>query len=158
MARLFGGLSYEEVVAKYTSTVGKVCVMRLQNWADAEDCYQNVFVKLWSRSPGFNDEEHLKAWLIRVAINECASYVKKNRRSLPLENASEVTVHFDEDSRDMSWALMKLEPKYRDVLYLHYAEDYKVSEIAEILGAKENTVKTLLRRGREKLKRIYGGD
>lgn len=58
----------------------------------------------------------------------------------------------------MSWALVKLEPKYRDVLYLYYCEKYKIDEIAEILSHNPNTVKTLLRRGREKLKSIYGGD
>lgn len=53
---------------------------------------------------------------------------------------------------------MRLTPKYREVLYLHYFEDYKVDEIAEILGSKSGTVKSLLSRGRRKLKELYGGD
>ena len=54
--------------------------------------------------------------------------------------------------------MMRLEPKYREVLYLHYCERYKVDEIAQILKKNPNTVKTLLKRGREKLRLIYGGD
>lgn len=158
MARLFAGLTYEQVVHQYTQTVASVCIMRLQNWADAEDCYQNVFAKLYFNSPEFNDEEHLKAWLIRVAVNECKNHIRKNSRIISLESIEEKQISFNESDRDMSWALMKTPKKYRDVLYLHYCEQYKVSEIAEILQIKENTVKTLLKRGREKLKTIYGGD
>ena len=65
---------------------------------------------------------------------------------------------FPRDKCDMAWALSKLDDKYREVLYLFYAEDYEISEIAEILGKSPNTVKTLLRRGRDKLKKMYGGD
>ena len=58
----------------------------------------------------------------------------------------------------MSWALMKTPQKYRDVLYLYYCEQYKIKEIAEILKTNESTVKTRLKRGRDILKSIYGGD
>lgn len=154
----FAMLSYEQVVRKYGQTVAKVCVMHLQNWADAEDCFQNTFVKLYSKSPNFNDENHLKAWLIRVAINQCKNLIRDNRRLLSLDAIKSEPVFSSEDTSDISWALMKLEPKYREVLYLHYCEQYKVSEIAQILGRNPNTIKTMLKRGREKLKLIYGGD
>ncbi|MGN1202604.1 MAG: RNA polymerase sigma factor [Eubacterium sp.] len=156
--KLFAGLSFEQVVRKYSKTVAGVCVMHLQNWADAEDCFQAVFISLFSKSPEFNDENHLKAWLIRVAINECNNYIRKNRRLVSLNEVKEESVAFNEDTTDISWALMKLEPKYREVLYLHYCERYKVSEIAQILKRNPNTVKTMLKRGREKLRCIYGGD
>ena len=158
MSRLYAGLTYEQVVSEYTPTVASVCVMRLQNWADAEDVYQNVFSKLWQKSPSFRDQEHLKAWLIRVAINECNNYIRKNRRTVSLESVTEQSVVFNEDKSDMSWALMCTPEKYRDVLYLFYIQQHPVAEIAHILKINENTVKTRLRRGREKLKQIYGGD
>lgn len=156
--KTFAGLSYDDVLKKYADTVAGVCVMRLQNWADAEDCFQNTFIKLFQKSPDFRSETHLKAWLIRVAINECRNYIAKNRRFLSLENLSREPVEWRDNERDVSWALMRTEPKYREVLYLCYCERYKVAEIAEILGKNPNTVKTLLKRGREKLKQIYGGD
>lgn len=154
----FADLTFEQAVHKYADTVTGVCVMRLQNAADAEDCFQNTFSKLWFKSPDFQSEEHLKAWLIRVAIHECADYMRKNRRVTPAALHREVQHDFDFDQSDMSWALFKTPPKYRDVLYLYYCEQYKVKEIAVILHKKENTVKSLLRRGRELLKSIYGGE
>ncbi len=155
---LFAGLTYEQVVKKYAQTVTGVCIMRLKNYNDAEDCFQNTFIKLYANSPEFSDETHLKAWLIRVAINECGDYLRKNRRHLPLDEAKLLEEGFDEDRYDISWALFKTPQKYREVLYLYYIEQYKVSEIAEILQIKESAVKARLKRGREKLKIIYGGD
>ena len=155
---LFAGLTYEQAVRKYTQTVGSVCVMRLQNWADAEDCFQNVFLKLYDKAPTFRDEEHLKAWLIRVAINECRNYIRQNRRTVPLEEAERQTVTFSETSGDLSWALMKTPKKYRDALYLYYCENYKVAEIAQILGIRENSGKTLLYQRRKILESVDGGD
>ena len=156
--KLFAGLQFEQVVRKYNHTVVAVCVMRLKNFADAEDCFQNTFVRLFNNSPEFQCEDHLKAWLIRVSINECKNYIRKNRKFLSLEDRPDTAVDFDKNSSDISWALVELEEKYRDVMYLYYVEQYKVDEISEILGHKPNTVKTLLKRGREKLKTIYGGD
>ena len=84
--KLFAGLTYNQAVQKYSHTVAGVCVMRLQNYADAEDCYQNVFMKLFAESPQFSGEDHLKAWLIRVAINECKLLLRDNRRMIPLDS------------------------------------------------------------------------
>ncbi len=156
--KLYANLSFEQAVRKYSDTVTSVCIMRLQNIADAEDCYQNTFYKLCYKSPEFESENHLKAWLIRVAIHECTSYIRKSRRQIPVDVFFEEPSADDTDSLDVSWALMKTPPKYREVLYLHYCEQYKVREISIILGIKENTVKSLLKRGREILKSIFGGD
>ena len=155
--RLFAKLTFEQAVRKYADTVTGVCVMRLQNRADAEDCFQNTFTKLWLKAPDFESEEHLKAWLIRVAMHECVSYIRKNRRAAALERHEKAEA-FDFDRSDMSWALSRTPQKYRDVLYLYYCEQYKVRDIAIILQKKENTVKSLLKRGREIIKSIYGGE
>lgn len=156
--KLYAGLSFEQTVHKYSQTVVSVCIMRLKNYPDAEDCFQNVFFKLFSNSPDFSDEKHLKAWLIRVAINECNNLLRKNKRLITLDEARKVSVNFEEDRHDISWALMKLPQKYSDVLYLYYSEQYKINEIAEILEIGESAVKARLKRGREKLKKLYGGD
>lgn len=155
---LYAGLTYEQTVRKYSQTVVNVCVIRLKNYADAEDCFQNVFVKLYTKSPEFSDETHLKAWLIRVAINECVSCLRKNKQIIPLKSINQEEAYFTDDTNDALWALMKTPQKYREVLYLHYCEQYTVSEIADILKTNENTVKTRLKRGRDKLKSIYGGE
>ena len=156
--RQYAGLSYEQVVHKYAQNVSSACLMRLNNWANAEDCFQNTFIKLYRKAPEFKDESHLRAWLLRVAINECRNFIRDNRRHLPLEAAKELVSPSAEDSADLSWALMRLPPDNREVVYLYYVERCRVKDIAEILGKNPNTVKTLLSRGREKLKKIYGGE
>lgn len=156
-SNLYAGLSYEQTVRKYAQNVSSACMMRLQNWADAEDCFQNTFIKLYQKSPDFKDESHLKAWLLRVAINECKNLLRDSRRHLSLDAALQIPAPSAEDDADLSWALMKLDPDYREVIYLYYVEQMKVREIADVLGKNPNTVKTLLHRGREKLKAIYSG-
>ena len=159
----YAGLSFEQAVQQYADAVYTACVVRLQNSPDVDDCVQNTFIKLYQNPPAFNDENHLKAWLLRVAINECKKSVRDHRRFVPLESVQDHPLPGssgarDDDTRDVSWALMRLDPKYREVLYLYYVERYKVDEIASILDSKSNTVKSLLKRGRDKLRKIYGGD
>ena len=154
----FAGLSYEAIVRKYAQTVTGICVMRLQNQTDAEDCFQNIFLKLLTKAPSFQDEAHLKHWLIRVAINECTDYLRKNRRAFSLDTLYTEPASFSEDEMDISWALMRLPDDYRQILYLYYCEQYQVKEIAELLGRNQNTVKVMLKRGRDKLKAVYGGE
>ena len=155
--RTFAGLSYDAVLQKYADTVAGVCVMRLQNWADAEDCFQNTFIKLFQKSPDFQDENHLKAWLIRVAINECHGYIAKNRRFLSLdsvdrESYEHASAVWHDNERDVSWALMRTAPKYREVLYLSFFEDMSADDIAVVMRKKRNYVYQIVFRAKKALK------
>ena len=153
-SRLYAGLSYEQVVHRYAQNVSSACLMRLQNWADAEDCFQNTFLKLYKSSPDFHSESHLKAWLLRVAINECKNCIRDSRRQIPLDTIVDKPAPSAEDDVDLSWALMQLEGDYREVVYLHYVERMKVREIADVLGKNPNTVSSYLQRARKKLKAL----
>lgn len=159
----YAGLSFEQVVQKYAPNVYRACYVRLQGTVDVDDCVQNAFVTLYRKAPDFKDEDHLKAWLLRVAINECKKIVRDRSRLISLDLVADPHLfasdhtHAD-DLRDATWALMRLPVKYREALYLYYIEQYKVDEIAEILGTKSGTVKSLLHRGRIKLRESYGGD
>lgn len=157
--KTYADLSYEDVVRKYAKTVASVCLMRLNNWADAEDCFQNTFLKLYTSSPDFADEAHLKAWLLRVAVNECKNTLRTRSRTVPLDAAAAIPVFMNDSDSDAAPAvLMQLKPKYREVMYLYYCESCSIAEVARILGKNQNTVKTLLRRGRDQFKKLYGGD
>lgn len=147
-------------VEKYADMVYRVCFYHLKNQTDTEDVFQNVFIKYMLHEKPFSDEEHEKAWLLRVAINSCKDYLKSffQRSMVPLEMVHEMAADVPEDHREVLEAVLSLPGKYKDAIYLHYYEGYSAVEIGMILGKKENTVYSLLSRGRGILKEKLGGE
>ncbi len=147
-------------VEKYADMIQHICFYHLKNRADAEDVFQNVFLKYMLHDTPFNDDEHEKAWLLRVTINSCKDYLNDffRRNKIPLEALDEIEAEVPEEHREVLEAVLSLPVKYKDVIYLHYYEGYKTSEIGKILGKKENTVYSLLSRGRKMLKEKLGGE
>lgn len=167
-SRLYAGKEYEMVVRMFSDTVTRVCALRCGNLEDAKDCYQNVFMKLYLTDITFESQEHLKSWLIRVSITTSMDYVKQFwKRNVILNedsstnqmiralSANNQNGTFDEKERDTELieVVFKLPLKYRQVIYFHYYEEYKVSEIADMLQQPEGTVKSLLARGRKILEK-----
>ncbi len=147
-------------VEKYADMVQRICFYHLKNRADTEDVFQNVFLKYMLQEEPFQSEEHEKAWLARVAINACRDYLKSffRRKMVPLEAVSELGEQADDGCREVLEAVLSLPKRYKDAIYLHYFEGYTAAEIGQIIGKKENTVYSLLSRGRELLRRELGGD
>ena len=147
-------LTLEEVYRKYADRVFAAAFSVCQNQADADDAVQDAFIKYNSAGDIFRDEEHMKAWLLRVAINRAkdirASFWRKNRVSWE-EYMEGIIFDEPEDSR-LFEAVMKLPDKYRAVIHLYYYEEYSIGEIAGILHSREGTVKSRLSRGRSLLK------
>ena len=137
---------------KYAATLFRLCAVQLGNAADAEDVVQDVFVKYISVMPVFNDEEHEKAWFIRVAINRCHDKRRAGvfRTSVPLESITELAA--DTHDAAVLEELFALPEKYRTPLVLHYVEGYSVKEIAGMMELTESTVKVRLHRARARLK------
>ncbi|SEV85667.1 RNA polymerase sigma factor [[Clostridium] fimetarium] len=152
----YAGMSFEQVLKKYADTVTRVCIVHCGNQTDAQDCFQNVFLKLYQSDIDFESEAHIRAWLIRVAVNDCTDWYRqfwKRRIILTDEFPDNNTEMTQEQDDSVIPYLMKLPFKYRRILYCHYYEDKKISEMATELKLSENTVKTQLVRGRELLKR-----
>ena len=147
-------------VEKYADMIKHVCFYHLKNHADAEDVFQNVFLKYMLHDEPFNNAEHEKAWLLRVAINACKDYLKNFFRHnvISLDLLSEMEAQIPEDHREVLEAVLSLPSKYKDVIYLYYFEEYSAAEIGKILGKKENTIYSLLSRGRIMLKKKLGGE
>lgn len=147
-------------IEKYADTVRRLCMIHLKNHADTEDIFQTVFLKYVLSSVPFENEEHEKAWLIRVTINSCKDLLKSffRSRTIPLETVMERPVELPPDNREVLEAVLSLPQKYRDVVYLHYYEEYTAPQISRILGKKVNTVYTLLTRSRQMLQEKLGGD
>lgn len=124
------------------------------NAADAEDAAQEALLRYHLSDKQFESQEHIRAWLLRVAINWAKNTSRSfwRRNTLPLEEYME-TLEFDcQESREIFREVMALPEKYRLVIHLYYYEDYSVQEIARILGISESNVKVRLSRGRQMLK------
>ena len=134
-------------------------MVHLKNQADSEDIFQTVFLKYLLRDQPFENEQHEKAWMIRVTINACKDLLRSffRSRTVPLEQLVEVPQPFESDERDLLEAVLALPAQYKDVVYLYYYEQYTALEIAQILHKNVNTVYTLLRRARERLRKDLEG-
>ena len=138
----------------YGDTVKRICMIHLKNYADTEDIFQTVFLKYVLKSPEFHSTDHEKAWIIRVTINACRDLLKSffHSRTLPLDSLREKPGEPAPDHSDVLEAVLALPSKYKDVIYLYYYEEYSAEEIGQILRKNNNTVYTLLNRGRQLLR------
>ena len=124
------------------------------NAADAEDAAQEALLRYHLSDKEFESQEHIRAWLLRVAVNWAKNISRSfwRRNTLPLEEYME-TLTFDcQESREIFREVMALPEKYRLVIHLYYYEDYSVQEIGRILGIRVSNVKVRLSRGRQMLK------
>ena len=147
-------------VERYADTMKRLCMVHLKNTADTEDIFQTVFLKYALSSAEFESREHEKAWFIRVTINACKDLLKSffRSRTLSLEGLGDLPAEMSDENREVLEAVLSLPDKYKEVVYLHYYEDYTAPEIGKILGKNVNTVYTLLNRARQVLREKLGGD
>lgn len=148
------------VIEQYGDTVRRLCLVHLKNTADTEDIFQTVFLKYALTFVSFDSDEHEKAWLIRVTLNACKDLLKSifRSRTVSLEELVEQPAQLSADHREVLEAVLSLPAKYRDVVYLHYYEEYTAPEIARILEKNVNTVYTRLTRAKGLLREKLGGD
>ena len=143
-----------EIINKYHGIVFRVVLGYVKNIHDADDVTQTVFIKLFTSNPVFNTESTgnaIKAWLIRVAINESKDLLKSVWYKKRTELDESLVVPEYEDLGLYEY-VKKLKPKYRTVIYLYYYEDFSIKEISEILKISQSTITTQLQRAREQLK------
>lgn len=145
-------------MADHGDAVYRLALCRLQDTADAEDVYQDVFLRLLGQDAGAWDSEHLKAWLLRAVLNRCAD-VRRFRLRHPALSLDEVPdmARPSDEAAELWEAVARLPEKLRTAVHLHYAEGYRTEEIAAMLGVPAATVRTRLRRARMKLKDLLGG-
>lgn len=140
---------------RYGDTVYRVALNACGCTADAEDIMQTVLLKLYKEPKPFCSEEHVRRWLIRVALNESRKLTRSAwfKRRAPLEDWAG-TVELENSQSELLQAVMSLPKNYRVPIYLHYYEGYQVKEVAKLCGIPESTAQTRLQRARQRLKEI----
>lgn len=158
-----GADSINDVVETYSPLVYKIARSNLRDVHDADDIYQDVFLRYISKSRTFESEEHRKAWFIRVTINCCNSFFtsswKKRTMSLEDDVKEEDLVFEDDRHKEIHEAVMSLPDKLKNTVILFYFENMSISEIAKAMRTTEASVKMRLMRARKSLKLdLEGGE
>lgn len=155
-----------EKIERYADMLYKLAFSQMKNQQDAEDVIQEVFYQYIKNKKPFENEEHEKAWLIRVTLNACRKIWRSAwyKHSVPFtsvfvpqpeerDSETERKVLAREQEQEVMQAVFKLSRKYREVIHLFYYEGMNIQEICEVTGRKTNTVTSQLTRGREQLKK-----
>lgn len=154
----------ERVVETYSDMLLRIAMHHVNSYAQAEDIIQDVFLKFITKSIAFVDENHEKAWLLRVTINECKDIQRhwwnKKRSEYSMDHVSNNEQLNDESK--YSFVLLeeikKLPFHYRNAIYLFYYEGLSTKQIAQICKVREGTVSSWLHRGKKSLKsKLQGG-
>lgn len=149
----------ELLVDRYKNHLFAAAFHICKNAADAEDAVQETFLQYLITETQFENEQHIRAWLIRVAINKAKDISRSfwRNKSVPLEDYMAELTFETPESEILFEQVMRMPEKYRIVIHLFYYEDYSVREIAGILNLTENNVKVRLNRGRKLLRKKMGG-
>lgn len=120
--------------------------------------YRRRYAGLGRRRGALREEAYFDTWVIRILLNVCHSMQKRKRRFLPEEAMPERAAPDRAGDRALYDALLMLDERLRTPILLHYIEGYRVEEVARMLGTRPGTVKTRMKRGREKLKELLSGE
>ncbi len=143
-----------EALDTYGNAILRCAYNYLHNMADAEEILQETLLKILTSAPNFESEEHKKGWLLRVAANLSKNRLEYNALRAYDELSEDLAKEGREDLSFVWEAVKDLPTQFREVIHLHYYEGYSTEEIALILGRNPSTVRSDLRRGREKLKSV----
>lgn len=144
-----------ETLDLYGDSLYRLCLIMLQNTADAEDAVQETFIKYMMNSPQFEDDGKKKAWLTAVAANKCRDMLRFRKRHATESDELLQNYAIDDESTGILDALMEIPEKHRIVMTLHYVDGYKVNEIAKMLNKSESAIKMRLSKGRSLLEEKY---
>ena len=147
----------EELVTRHENTLFRAALAILGDVQEAEDAVQDAFLRYLEKRPELKDENHEKAWLLKVTANRCKSVLRSRKRH-PAVELLDVYPAPDNDAGELVEAVLSLPASQRAAVHLFYYEGYSTGEIAAILGQRPGTVRSHLSRGREALRQKLKGD
>ena len=147
----------EQLIHTYGATVYRLAYAQTRSRHDADDIFQEVFLRVTQHHPVFDSEAHEKAWLLRVTLNCLKSHWRAawRRHDVPLDERIPFPAP-EENALDE--ALRQLAPKYRAAVHLFYYEGYSAEEIARMTGEKPSAIRTRLTRARAQLRDLLKGE
>lgn len=153
----------EKALDLFGNDILRLAYSYMKNREDAEDVVQETLIRLMQSQLVFEDEQKEKAWLLTVASNLCCDQLKNadRRHSVAMPEGYEAAAPDNpkpDIGNEVLQEVLRLPEKYRSVIHLYYFEEYSIREIAEIVGKKEVTVRSLLKRGRERLQKKLKGE
>lgn len=158
-------ITAEEAIDRYADMVYRLALLRVKNQTDAEDIFQEVFIRLVKHIDKLQSWDHVKAWLITVTTNCAKKHFDQywNKNVSCMEETQEIQVvetgyESAEGDGTVLTAVKSLPEKYRIAIHLFYFEELSVTEIAKATKQKESTVKSQLFRAREMLKEMLEGE
>lgn len=151
---------FEAFYERHWKYVYRLCFTYMKSEADAEDCAEDVFVKVLAGGLVFDDETQERKWLTVTAANQCKdrlkSFARKNVGSIDDDMMPEIAAPEPEDNSDVLEAVLALPPKLKDVIWLYYYEGYPTEEVARLLGRPPSTVRNQMRDARNLLRSTLG--
>ena len=157
----------EYLVDRFLNDIIRLSLVYVRNMDDAQDIAQQVFITYLQKKPVFNDENHAKSWLFKVAVNMSKNHIRlQQHNNISYDELEGVlstdndTLNKDKTEREEAVfaAVMRLKRIYREIIHLYYYSEYDTNEISKILGIPASSVRSRLTRARAALeKELKGG-
>ena len=153
----------EKMMIDYGNELVRLAFSYVKDAEIGKDMVQNTFIKCYKNLESFRFDAQIKTWLYRITINECKDYLKSwnykmvqvksfiNETTKSILPSTEKTVIDKYNHEEIKDTILSLPKVYREVVYLYYYDSLTTEEIANVLDVSVNTVKTRLRRAKQRL-------
>ena len=146
--------AFVELMEKYKTALYKVAKSYLGSEDDIADGMQDTVLAAYEHIKELKNASYFKTWLTRILINQCKDFLRQQKKYVVSDKIAETPYEMPENNREFYELIKELPEDYRMIFLLYYGEGFKTNEIAQILDVNENTVKSRLRRGRDRLKQV----
>ena len=146
--------AFVELMEKYKTALYKVAKSYLGSEDDIADVMQDTVLAAYEHIKELKNASYFKTWLTRILINQCKDFLRQQKKYVVSDKIAETSYEMPENNREFYELIKELPEDYRMIFLLYYGEGFKTNEIAQILDVNENTVKSRLRRGKDRLKQV----
>ncbi len=146
--------AFVELMEKHKTALYKAAKSYLDSEEDIADVMQDTVLQAYEHITELKNTSYFKTWLTRILINQCKDLLRQRKRYVISEQVTDTAYEMPENDREFYELIKELPEEYRMIFLLYYGEGFRTGEIAQILDVNENTVKSRLRRGRDKLKQV----